>query len=513
MAKFTERSLADNQTWSIKQSINQSGLDFVLSESPYSISVKILKRFLKDRSQEISPPQTLESNPATFPLSPPTNHNESKFEGMEQDINRLKNIIDKKDDEIKAITETKAKDLKTLQTSSDQKTLQIQTLKSEINKNHETNSYSQKQLKILTDNLAVSQKGLQTTKENLTNTQKLFQTTQEKLKNSLDQLQTTKNELSLSQKQLQTTKEQLTNLPKQLQSTKDKFDKSQKELQSTKDKLTDSQKQLQTTKDKSDALADSLKQLQSTKDKLIDYQKQLHTSKESLKESHKQIQNLNKETKKNSENLIKYKSQLQQKSDALLQCETELKITKDNLLDSQNQLKTLKIHSDNVESKNLENDQKLKLMKKEKDKNASTPQIQPQKTKDTLSISQIQSQTTKDNPPDHIPQLTLDIYPTYSDKDRSPTSSHLHTKNFKNHVLRITKIGIFSWKHHGEGWESMVNTKNGQLIKAKTFELSCILCDFVLPGNRTDRTGPLENWQWSYRKDGVKNPTYCATYF
>ena len=70
MAKFTERSLADNQTWSIKQSINQSGLDFVLSESPYSISVKILKRFLQDRSQEISPPQTLESNPATFPLSP-----------------------------------------------------------------------------------------------------------------------------------------------------------------------------------------------------------------------------------------------------------------------------------------------------------------------------------------------------------------------------------------------------------------------------------------------------------
>ena len=109
MAKFTERSLADSKTWSIKQSINQSGLDFVLSESPYSISVKILKRFLQDRSQEISPPQPLESNPDTFPFSPTTNHNESKFEGMEQEINRLKKLIDKKDDKIKAITETKEK--------------------------------------------------------------------------------------------------------------------------------------------------------------------------------------------------------------------------------------------------------------------------------------------------------------------------------------------------------------------------------------------------------------------
>ena len=63
---------------------------------------------------------------------------------MEQEIKRLKNIIDEKDDKIKAITETKEKDLKTLQTSSDKKTHQIQNLNIEINKNHETNSYSQK---------------------------------------------------------------------------------------------------------------------------------------------------------------------------------------------------------------------------------------------------------------------------------------------------------------------------------------------------------------------------------
>ena len=375
---MTERSLADSKTWSIKQTINQSGLDFILSESPFSISVKIRKRFLLDRSQEISPPPTRESNLDTFPLSSPTNHKDSKFKGMEQEINRLKIIIDEKDDTIKDITKTKEKDLKALQTSSDQKTLQIQNLNSEINQNHETNSSSQKQLKTLKDNLAASQKQLQTT--------------QDKLTNSLEQLQTTKNDLSNSQKHLQTTKEQQTNLTKQLQSTKDKLDKAQKESQSTKDKLTDLQKQLQTTKDKSDTLADSLKQLQSTKDKLIDYQKQLHTSKESLKESNKQIQNLNKEIKKNSENLLKYKSQLQQKSDALLQCETDLKTTKDNFLDSQNQLnnndellncktelettkeklslsqnqfKTMKILADKAESKCLEKDQKLKLMEKD----------------------------------------------------------------------------------------------------------------------------------------------------
>ena len=433
--------------------------------------------------------------------------------------------------------------LHSLQTSSDQKTLQIQNLNSEANKNLETISYSQKQLQTLTDKLSDSQKELQTTRKNLTNAQKQFQTIQDKLTNSLEQHKTTKNELSISQKQLQTNKEQLTNLPKQLQSTKDKLDKSKKELQSTKDKLTESQKQTQMTKDKLDILTDTSKQLQSTKDKLVDYQKQLLTTKETLAESQKQVQNLNKENKKNGENLAKYKIQVQQKSDALLQCETDFKITKDKLLDSQNQLKTL---SDNVESKILEKSQKLNFIQKEMDKktvtsptqlqtpkdNSSSSQIQSQTTKDklpdpslqlnshisssqiTLSSSQIQSQTTKVNPPDQIPQLTIDIYPTYSDKDRSPTSSHLHTKNFKNHVLRITKIGIFSWKHHGEGWESMVNSKNGQIINAKTFELSCILCDFVLAGNRTDRTGPIEDGRWSYRKDGVKKPTYCdSTYF
>ena len=104
-----ERSLPDSKTWTIKQSIHQSGLDFILSESPYSISVKICKRFLQDRSQEMSPPQTLESNTATFPLPPPPNHNDSKFEELEQEITRLTNTIDEKDNKIKAITETKKK--------------------------------------------------------------------------------------------------------------------------------------------------------------------------------------------------------------------------------------------------------------------------------------------------------------------------------------------------------------------------------------------------------------------
>ena len=82
MAKMTERSLADSKAWSIKQTINQSGLDYILSESPFSISVKIRKRFLLDRSQEISP-----LKPSTFPFSSLTTHKESKFEGMEQEIN------------------------------------------------------------------------------------------------------------------------------------------------------------------------------------------------------------------------------------------------------------------------------------------------------------------------------------------------------------------------------------------------------------------------------------------
>ena len=71
MAAITERSLADSKTWTIKQTINQSGLDFLLSESPFSMSVKIRKRFLKDRSQEISPYSTLESNLAILTLKNP----------------------------------------------------------------------------------------------------------------------------------------------------------------------------------------------------------------------------------------------------------------------------------------------------------------------------------------------------------------------------------------------------------------------------------------------------------
>ena len=118
---------------------------------------------------------------------------------MEQEINRLQNIIEEKDDKIKAITETNKRDLETLhslQTSLDQKTLQIQNLNTEINQNLETNSYSQKQLKIFTDKFAISQKELQTTKVSLASSQRQFQSTENKLSTSLKQLQTTKDKLS-----------------------------------------------------------------------------------------------------------------------------------------------------------------------------------------------------------------------------------------------------------------------------------------------------------------------------
>ena len=82
------------------------------------------------------PPQTLESNNATFPLPPPPNHNDSKFEEMEQEITRLINTIDEKDNKIKAITETKEKVLETLQTSSDQKTLQFPKKNLQISQNN-----------------------------------------------------------------------------------------------------------------------------------------------------------------------------------------------------------------------------------------------------------------------------------------------------------------------------------------------------------------------------------------
>ena len=133
MTAMTERSLADSKTWTIKQTINQSGLDFLLSESPFSLSVKIRKRFLQDRSQQISPYSFLESNHATFP---PTDPQESKNDGMELEINRLKNIIEEKDDKLKVMTETKDNDSKSLHS------LQLD-LSAEI----DANVFSQKQLK------------------------------------------------------------------------------------------------------------------------------------------------------------------------------------------------------------------------------------------------------------------------------------------------------------------------------------------------------------------------------
>ena len=78
-----------------------------------------------------------------------------------------------------------------------------------------------------------------------------------------------------------------------------------------------------------------------------------------------------------------------------------------------------------------------------------------------------------------------------------------------NHVLRITKIGVFSWKNDGDGWASLVN-----ISEANTFELSCVLCDYKRGGHRTDRTGPLEEWHGKQHFSDVKNPTYCvSTYF
>jgi chromosome segregation ATPase len=373
MVPITERSLADSKTWTIKQTISQSGLDFILSESPFSLSIKIRKRFLQDRSQEISPHSTYESHHAQLP---PTDSQNSQNKEMEQEITRLRNLIEEKDDEIKVFTATNKKDLETLhslQTSLDQKTLQIQDLNSEINQNLETSSYSQEQVKILTDKLSISQKVLQTTKEKLISSQKQFQSTENKLSTSLKELHSTKDELSISQKELQKTKDALLNLPKQLQSNKDKLENSQRQLQSTSDKLADSKKQLKTTKDQLIEYQTLPKQLQSTKDKLEDSLKQLKDTQDKLIDSQRQIKNLNVETRKNANTIAKLK-------DNFAESQRQLQTTKDKL---ENFPKQLQLTKDRAESERLEENQNLKLILKEHDN--LTAHLKPSLAKNTPS--------------------------------------------------------------------------------------------------------------------------------
>ena len=336
MSGMTERTLADAKSRNIKETINCSGLDFMMNETPYSLCVKIRKKFVQDRSQQISPFKAFKSTPQPQEVPP-----KSTDEDFKQEINRLKNKIEEKEDTIKKISKTTDTNINTLQESTENKSLQIQALKCEI-------LNSQKQFQTIKDIFEESKKQFQMTKDKLAENEKQLQTTHDKLTNCQKQFQTTKEKLADAQKQLQTTNEKLSDYPKQLQSTKDKLVNSQKELQSTNDKLNESHKQLKTNRD---LLANYPKQLQSSKDKLDDSQKELQMTKDKLAESQKQIQNLTFETKRNGENILKFK--------------TELETTKEKLSHSQNQLKTMKTLTDKAESKCLEKDQKLKLLEKD----------------------------------------------------------------------------------------------------------------------------------------------------
>merc|ERR1719319_1946165 len=370
-----------------------------MNETPYSLCVKIRKKFVQDPFKDFkSTPQ-----PRKFPPK-------STDEDFKQEIKRLKNKIEEKEDTIKKISKTTDTNINTLQESTENKSLQIQALKCEISN---------------------SQKQFQTIKDIFEESKKQFQMTKDKLAENEKQLQTTHDKLTNCQKQFQTTKEKLADAPKQLQSTKDKLVNSQKELQSTNDKLNESHKQLKINRD---LLANYPKQLQSSKDKLDDSQKDLQMTKDKLAESQKLIQNLTVETKRNGENSLKFK--------------TELETTKEKLSHSQNQLKTTKTLTDKAESKCLEKDQKLKLLEKDfEDKlvnsqnNVKAAKVNPA---DSLTTFTDSPQTdTQDRPADPPKKLQ-------NNNDKPPDfQTLLATKDQKGHniIKRSTQFpGYFRVK-------------------------------------------------------------------
>merc|ERR1719319_757099 len=222
-----------------------------MNETPYSLCVKIRKKFVQDPFKDFkSPPQPQEVPP------------KSTDEDFKQEINRLQNKIEEKEDTIKKISKTTDTNINTLQESTENKSLQIQALKCEI-------LNSQKQFQTIKDIFEESKKQFQMTKDKLAENEKQLQTTHDKLTNCQKQFQTTKEKLADAQKQLQTTNEKLSDYPKQLQMTKDKLAESQKqiqnltfetkrngenilkfktELETTKEKLSHSQNQLKTMK-------------------------------------------------------------------------------------------------------------------------------------------------------------------------------------------------------------------------------------------------------------------------
>ena len=131
MAFFSERDLCESRTKTIKAAIENSGLQYFLKESPFSLNVSLKKRFYVDFSQEIpnSDASILKSKVSTpstpIPKSP-----------VESEIPK-QNVLTKDTEQAKSVSELQkpteqAKRVSELQQAFESKKFENDCLKKEI---------------------------------------------------------------------------------------------------------------------------------------------------------------------------------------------------------------------------------------------------------------------------------------------------------------------------------------------------------------------------------------------
>jgi len=191
MIEVTERQLAEKSTNSVKEALINSQVDYYLNETPFSLSIIMKKKFLKDFSNKSSTATTSTPSKSLNSYSESSMPTESGIDLMSK-CNSCEEITKQLDEtrkeSIKNIRESKQM-IKDLEVEDLNKDALIKQLKSEIKTTKEENIQIKKELEIRNGQLKEKNKSVEKLKVSIDKIKSDSETTQSNLINKIDNLE------------------------------------------------------------------------------------------------------------------------------------------------------------------------------------------------------------------------------------------------------------------------------------------------------------------------------------
>jgi len=191
MIEVTERQRAEKSINNIKEALVNSQVDYYLNETPYTLSIIMKKKFLKDFSNKFSTATTSTPSKNLNSYSESSIPTESGIDLMENKCNSCEEITKQLDvtrkESIKNILESKQM-IKDLEAKDLNKDLLIKQLKSELNTIKEENIQIKKEIGNRNDQLKEKNKSVEKLRVNIDKIKSDSETTQSNLSNIIDNL-------------------------------------------------------------------------------------------------------------------------------------------------------------------------------------------------------------------------------------------------------------------------------------------------------------------------------------